>query len=79
MKKGLIAFFLVTISSTSFATKYFVGAATTNITPKLEMRSEVCMGGYGSPFQKCGLVEVRNRLTARSLAISDKDTTAVFT
>lgn len=79
MRKVLMAFFLVTISSTSFATKYFVGAATANITPKLEMRPEVCMGGYGSPFQKCGLVDVSNRLTARSIAISDKDTTAVFT
>lgn len=79
MKKVILAFFLVTISSTSFASKYFVGVAKTNITPKLELRSEVCMGGYGGPFQKCGLVDVDSRLTARSVAISGKDSTAVFT
>lgn len=79
MKKILLTFFLFTISNAALATKYFVGVATTNITPKQEMLSEVCMGGYGSPFEKCGLVDVDNRLTARSLAISDKDTTVVFT
>jgi len=79
MKKILLTFFLISISSSALATKYFVGVAVTNITPKQEMRSDVCMGGYGNPFEKCGLEEVHNRLTARSLAISDKDTTVVFT
>jgi len=79
MKKVLLSSAFFFFSSAVLATNYDVGIASTNITPKSEMRPEVCMGGYGSPFEKCAIEEKSNRLTARSLAISDKDTTVVFT
>lgn len=79
MKKIVFALAVAMCSHTAFATQYQVGVAKTNITPKKSQRAEVCMGGYGAPFEKCGLTQVNDRLSSRSLAISDKDTTMIIT
>lgn len=79
MKKIVFALAVAMCSHTAFATQYQVGVAKTNITPKKFQRPEVCMGGYGAPFEKCGLTQVNDRLSSRSLAISDKDTTLIIT
>lgn len=78
MYRILFTAFFVLVSNATFATQYYLGVAKTNITPKKSMRPEVCMGGYGSPFEKCGLTEVNDRLSVRTLAISDKDTTMII-
>lgn len=79
MKRILVFLSLVIFSQVTFAGHYQVGVAKTNITPKKHQRAEVCMGGYGAPFEKCGLTEVNDRLSSRTLAISDKHTTMIIT
>lgn len=77
MIKYFVAVCLILISHTALA-NYYVGVSKANITPKNKFKSEVCMGGYGAPFQKCGLTEVNDKLTVRTIAISDHDTTMVI-
>ena len=79
MKRILVFLSFILVSQAAFAAHYQVGVAKTNITPKKHQRAEVCMGGYGAPFEKCGLTDVNDRLSSRTLAISDKDTTMIIT
>lgn len=53
---------------------YYVGVWNSDITPSVSEASESCLGGYGQPFERCGYMEVRDKITVRSLFIADEDT-----
>lgn len=71
----IVIFVCAVVSLSVSAAPYFVGVSGAKITPSEEEFQNVCMGGYGSPFSRCGSTDVNDNLTVRTIVIEDFDTT----